>query len=65
MLAAVQELLRLALNLDVGHVHSSTVQIILYIVRLAVRVESVAAFLVDYALKQHETMFAELREVVF
>ena len=54
-------LLRLAQDLDVGTVRSSTVEIILYVVRLACRVENYLSYLVDREGDAHASVMRERR----
>ena len=52
-------LLRLAQDLDVGTVRSSTVEIILYVIRLACRVENYLTYLVDRETDPHASIMRE------
>jgi hypothetical protein len=62
VLDCVARLLKLALDLDTGTVHSTTVPIILYIVRLASRVENYIAFLVLHTRGLHDSISVDLRD---
>lgn len=61
---SVVRLVKLALDLDTGTVHSTTVPIILYVIRLAARVQNYIKFLIDYATNKHESIRIDLRDVV-
>ena len=52
-------LLRLAQDLDVGTVRSSTVEIILYVIRLGCRVENYLAYLIGRETDPHATVMRE------
>ena len=56
-------LLRLAIDLDTGTFKSTTVPIILYVIRTACRFENYLSFLSSYASGTHETLSNKLREV--
>ena len=64
VLRSVLTLLKAAINLDVGTIHSTTVPIILYTLRLVSRVESFICFLIDHSTDSHETISAHLRGVM-
>eukprot|EP01083_Nonionella_stella_P030773 84290_1 len=57
------DLLRFALNLDTGTVHSTTVRIILFVVLLAARFDNSAHFLISHARGRHSCLSAALRDV--
>jgi len=63
VLQSVIRLLQLALSLDTGTVHSSTVSVILYIVRFVSRVENFVSFLLEHSRGEHESVSAPLRQV--
>lgn len=61
---SVIALLKAAINLDVGTVHSTTVPIILFVLRFVARVEAFVCFLIDHTTGTHETIRAHLRGVM-
>eukprot|EP00954_Amorphochlora_amoebiformis_P002751 216063-Amorphochlora_amoeboformis.AAC.1 len=63
VLQSVHKLLELALDLDTGTFKSSTVDIILYVVRLCCRVENYVDFMIQLETKTHECIRTPLRDV--
>eukprot|EP01087_Luapelamoeba_hula_P004848 TRINITY_DN1482_c0_g1_i1.p1 TRINITY_DN1482_c0_g1~~TRINITY_DN1482_c0_g1_i1.p1 ORF type:complete len:4317 (-),score=602.49 TRINITY_DN1482_c0_g1_i1:51-13001(-) len=57
------KLLRFALDLDTGSAHSSTVDIILYVMRVAIRVNNYLTFMISHTLGKHECISSTLRDV--
>ena len=60
---STNKLLTLSMDLDVGTFHSMTVPIILYILRLASRIESFVAFMIDHGRRRHESIDCKLRSI--
>lgn len=57
-------LLKAAINLDVGTIHSTTVPIILFVMRFVARAESFVCFLIEHSENRHETISSDLRGVL-
>jgi len=49
---------------DTGSVYSSTVDIVLYVMRVASRMNNYMCFMIDHALGRHDCISAPLRDVV-
>lgn len=60
---SICDLVRLAVNLDVGTVHASTVPIVLFVLRLVSRVDSYVSFLINHSCRDDESIFWTLRDV--
>ncbi|CAE7676808.1 unnamed protein product, partial [Symbiodinium microadriaticum] len=60
---SANKLLALSMDLDVGTFHSMTVPIILYILRLASRIESFVAFVIAHGTGRHESIDCKLRSI--
>ena len=61
VIRSVIQLIKFALGVDVGNVHSNTIPIILYVFRLAARFESSVCFLIQYKEKNHPSMSSTVR----
>lgn len=64
VISSVLRLLKLALDLDTGTVKSSTVEIILYVIRLSARFDNYVSFLIEHSEKRHDTINFALRDTV-
>jgi hypothetical protein len=60
---SILSLVKLAFNLDVGTVHSSTVPVILYISRLIARIDSYITCLIDHYDGKHTCLSTIMRDV--
>lgn len=60
---SVLVLAKLAVNLDVGTIHSTTVPIILYVLRLVARVDSFVTFLIRNCEDREDSIFSTLRDI--
>jgi len=64
VLTTTTTLVKLALNLDTGTVFSSTVPIILFVIRTAARIENYASMILNYAQDTHESLHkSSLRDI--
>lgn len=63
LLSSVTALLTQCIELDTGSYQSSTVEIILYMTRLACRVDNYSSFLIQHQTQTHEWMHGPLRGV--
>jgi hypothetical protein len=61
---SVLSLVKLAVNLDVGTVHSSTVPIVLFVLRVVSRIDSAVTFVIRNAQSGDESKFSQLRNVL-
>jgi hypothetical protein len=62
VLQATIKLLKLALDLNTGTVHGSTTEVILFVCRLASRIDSYVSFVIDIAEGTHQSVRRKLRD---
>jgi hypothetical protein len=63
VLEATIKLIKLALDLNTGTVHGSTTEVILFVCRLASRMDSYVSFVIDLSDGTHQSIHRELRDV--
>jgi len=63
VLQATVKLLKLALDLNTGTCHGSTTEVILFVCRLASRVDSYVSFVIDISEGTHQSIRRKLRDV--
>ena len=63
VLQSTIKLIKLALDLNTGTCHGSTTEVILFVCRLASRIDSYVSFVIDISQGTHQSMRRKLRDV--